>query len=154
MGVRGARFRSRFEQGSSVLIDTAPLIYHLEDIEPWSQLTTMAFDLIASEQVTGFLSAVSVTEFLVKPFAGGPQTAEAAERFLLSMPNVTIAPVDHAIARRAAELRARYRGRTPDALIIATALVLGTRRILTNDSSLERYEPEGVEILLLSRFVV
>lgn len=153
MGVRGARFRARFEKGTSVLIDTAPLIYHLEDVEPWSDLTTMAFDLLASEQVSGFLSAVSVTELLVKPFAAGEQTAEAAERFLLSIPNVAIAPVDYAIARRAAALRARYHARTPDALIVATALVLGIDRILTNDFRLEAYEPEGIEILLLSRFV-
>lgn len=88
MGVRGARFRARFEKGTSVLIDTAPLIYHLEDVEPWSDLTTMAFDLIANEEVNGFLSAV------------------------------------------------------------------GIERILTNDVRLETYEPEGVDILLLSRFVV
>lgn len=154
MGVRGARFRSRFEKDTSVLIDTAPLIYHLEDVEPWSALTTMAFDLIASEQVSGFISAVSVAELLVKPFAAGAQTAESAERFLLSIPNVAIAPVDYAISRRAADLRARYRARTPDALIIATALILGIDRILTNDVRLEAYESEGVEILLLSRFVV
>ena len=154
MGVRGVRFRSRFAKGTSVLIDTAPLIYHLEDVEPWSALTTMAFDLIASEQVSGFISAVSVAELLVKPFAAGAQTAESAERFLLSIPNVAIAPVDYAISRRAADLRARYRARTPDALIIATALILGIDRILTNDVRLEAYESEGVEILLLSRFVV
>lgn len=154
MGVRAARFRARLEKGSSVLIDTAPLIYHLEDVEPWSELTTMSFNLIANEQVKGFLSAVSVTELMVKPMAAGEQTAEAAERFLLSIPNVTIAPVDYAIALRAADLRARYHGRTPDALIIATALVLGIERVLTNDARLEAYEPEGLEILLLSRFVV
>lgn len=154
MGVRAARFRSRFESGSSVLIDTAPLIYHLEDLEPWSELTTIAFDLIASEHVSGVISAISVAELLVKPFQDPAGRVQSVERFLLSIPNVTIAGVDYEVARKAAELRARSRLRTPDALLVATAIVLGIDLLLTNDSRIEApAEAEGVTIVLMSRFV-
>lgn len=58
------------------------------------------------------------------------------------------------ILKRVLASRSGGRARTPDALIIATALVLGIEGIQTNDVRLEAYEPEGVDILLLSRFVV
>ena len=152
--MRGARFRSRFETGSSVLIDTAPLIYHLEDIQPWSELTTIAFDLIAADQVKGFVSAISVAELLVKPLAAGAETAAPVEAFLLSMPNTTIAGIDYEVARKAAQVRARSTLRTADALLVATAIVLGIDLLLTNDGRLEpAAESEGVKIILLSRFI-
>jgi len=154
VGVRGARFRSRFETGSSVLIDTAPLIYHLEDIQPWSELTTIAFDLIAADQVKGFVSAISVAELLVKPLVAGAETAAPVEAFLLSMPNTTIAGIDYEVARKAAQVRARSTLRTADALLVATAIVLGIDLLLTNDGRLEpAAESEGVKIILLSRFI-
>jgi predicted nucleic acid-binding protein len=151
--VRASRFRDRFAKGSSVLIDTAPLIYHLEDIEPWSELTTIAFELIGAGDLQGFLSSVSVAELMIKPFEKGAATATAAEQFLLSMPNVTIAPVDYSVAVRAAELRARLRLRMPDALIGATGITLGVDRILTNDARLEACETGAMSVVLLSRFV-
>jgi len=152
--VRGARFRSRFETGSSVLIDTAPLIYHLEDIQPWSDLTTIAFDLIAADEVKGFVSAISVAELLVKPLVAGAETAAPVEAFLLSMPNTTIAGIDYEVARKAAQVRARSTLRTPDTLLVATAIVLGIDLLLTNDGRLEAAaESEGVKIILLSRFI-
>ena len=152
--MRGARFRSRFETGSSVLIDTAPLIYHLEDIQPWSDLTTIAFDLIAADEVKGFVSAISVAELLVKPLVAGAETAAPVEAFLLSMPNTTIAGIDYEVARKAAQVRARSTLRTPDTLLVATAIVLGIDLLLTNDGRLEAAaESEGVKIILLSRFI-
>jgi len=46
--------------------------------------------------------------------------------------------VDGMIAERAADLRARYNLRTPDAIHIATAIVAGCDAFLTNDLALRR----------------
>ncbi len=46
--------------------------------------------------------------------------------------------IDFGIAESAAELRARYNLRTPDALQIAAALSVGCEAFLTNDVTLKR----------------
>jgi predicted nucleic acid-binding protein len=47
-------------------------------------------------------------------------------------------PVTASIAERAAELRAQFRLRTPDALQLATVIEAGGQAFLTNDSGLRR----------------
>lgn len=153
MAVTRSRFTARLKRSSSLLIDTAPLIYHLEDIEPWSELTDIALGLIGDGVVAGVLSTISVTELLVKPFQlSHPDRIAACEEFLLAMPNTTIVAPDFRIARRGAELRARHNLRMPDALICATALDRGAV-LLTNDDALDRAGIDGLEILLMSRYV-
>ena len=57
---------------------------------------------------------------------------------LRSTRRVRLVSVDETVAGRAADLRARYNLRTPDALHIATALVAGCDAVLTNDLRLKR----------------
>lgn len=150
--MRRAALRSRLRESGGVLIDTAPLIYHLEGIEPWTDLTTTALDLFATEEVEAFISVVSVSEFLVKPFEAGPAVTASAESFLLSIPGTTVIDIDYRIAREAAAVRSRVRLRTPDALIAATAIVHGIPALLTNDDRLESLRSEGIQVVLLSRY--
>jgi predicted nucleic acid-binding protein len=56
------------------------------------------------------------------------------------------------VARRAAQLRARYRLRPADALQVATALVHGATAFVTNDRSLTRLRP-ALDVVLLDEFV-
>ncbi|WP_404987325.1 type II toxin-antitoxin system VapC family toxin [Candidatus Hadarchaeum sp.] len=55
--------------------------------------------------------------------------------------------MDAAIAERAADLRARYGLRTPDALQVATALHAGATAFLTNDARLKAVRE--LEVVLL-----
>jgi predicted nucleic acid-binding protein len=53
---------------------------------------------------------------------------------LTTFPHLTLVPIDQAMAREAAELRARYPAlRTPDALAIAAGLAHGATLYVTND---------------------
>lgn len=57
---------------------------------------------------------------------------------MLYSPDFEVVPIDLNVAERAAELRARYGLRTPDALQIAAALSSGCEAFLTNDAKLQR----------------
>lgn len=74
-------------------------------------------------------------ECLVWPFRAGATVAARMEAFIDELP-ATIRGTDRAIARRAAELRARYGRRLPlpDALVVATALSVGADRVVTTDA--------------------
>jgi len=77
---------------------------------------------------------VTVAEVLVRPARSGNATlhAEILE-FMTQLPGLRLEPLDLRIAQRAATLRARYRMRLADALIVGTGLVAGASRIVSND---------------------
>lgn len=58
--------------------------------------------------------------------------------------------VDRAIARRAADLRARRRLRPADSLQIATALEAGATHVVTNDHDVRRVAE--IRVMLLDSF--
>ena len=62
--------------------------------------------------------------------------AQEYRNVLLQSPNLTPVPLDAGIAEQAAELRAQYKLRTPDAIQLATALRSGAPWFLTSDADL------------------
>ena len=79
--------------------------------------------------------ASAYAEILVAPLRQGAAGGDAVDAFLDALP-VSVEPATREIARRAAELRARHgaRLRLPDALVVATAVVLDARRVVTTDA--------------------
>ncbi len=154
MAVKLARFLAELRKFRRVGLDTSTLIYHLEDVEPYSELTEAAFAAIAGGSPGGILSTISAAELLVQPFAERqPERVLSCERFLLSFPNTALRPPSYPIAKEAARLRAAYGIRTPDALLVATTLVEHGEAFLTNDRGLRRLKGEGLAILVLDEFV-
>jgi predicted nucleic acid-binding protein len=154
VAVKLARFLSEFRRFRRVGLDTSTLIYHLEDVEPYSELTAAAFTAIAEGAPAGILSTISATELLVQPFAENQkERVLSCERFLLSFPNTALIPPSYPIAKEAARLRAAYGIRTPDALLVATTLAERGQGFLTNDRDLRRLRGEGLAVLVLDEFV-
>ncbi len=154
MGLKQTRFASELRRLNKVGLDTSILIYHLEDIEPYADLTEVAFSAIAEGLPRAVLSMISITELLVQPFAKGEEDrTRIFEQFILSLPNTDLIPPTYSIAREAARLRAKYAIRTPDALLISTALSEKVEAFLTNDSRLRSLKAEGVNILVLDDFL-
>ncbi len=148
-----ARFLADLKKFRYIGLDTAILIYHLEDIAPYGKLTEEAFGLMVSGSFTGLLSAISVTELMVKPFtAGDPARVTVCEIFIQSMPHLVVVPIDIGIAKEGARLRSQYALRTPDALILASAMSEGAQAFLTNDTRLRRVEREGITIIVLDDY--
>lgn len=154
MGVKRTKFLAELKRFPKVGLDSSILIYHLEDVEPYSDLTEAAFAAIAEGFPGAVLSTISVTELLVQPLAEGQKDRVVAfERFVLSLPNTALIPPSYPIAKEAARLRARYGIRTPDALLIATALGEEAQAFLTNDSHLRRLKAEGIAVVVLDDYV-
>lgn len=74
-------------------------------------------------------------ECLVSPSRSGPAAVAIVDRFLDALP-ARIEPAAREIGAEAALLRATHGPalRLPDALVVATALVLGADRIMTTDA--------------------
>jgi len=154
MGVKQARFATELRKLNKVGLDTSILIYHLEDIEPYADLTEATFSAVAEGSVRAVLSMISITELLVQPFAKGEDDRVTIfEQFILSLPNTDLIAPTYTITKEAARLRAKYAIRTPDALLISTALSEKAEAFLTNDSRLRSLKAEGISILILDDFL-
>lgn len=154
MGIKRAEFVVALDRLSRVGLDSSILIYHLEDMIPYAELTEVAFAALGEGSLTAVLSTISVTELLVRPFAEDRAERIAIfERFVLSLPNTTLISPGYATAKVAARLRAKYNIRTPDALLVATALEEQAAAFLTNDSRLRRLQAEGITIVILDDYI-
>jgi predicted nucleic acid-binding protein len=151
---KNKRLATDLARARKVGLDSSILIYHLEGLAPYAELTETLFSLLAQGMFMAVISTISITELLVKPFSEGNTTAiTVCERFLHELPHTAIVAPHSAIAREAARLRAYYKLRTPDALVLGTALVEEAKAFLTNDADLKRVHKEGLVILLLEDYL-
>lgn len=129
-------------------LDTAPIIYFVEAHPHYDALVTEIFQRIAHGKLAGVTSTLTLTEVLIHPLRQARVDLQAQYRDLLTTSaNFYLISIDPAIAERAADLRARYNLRTPDALQITAALAAGCQAFLTNDQTLKRVIELPVVIL-------
>lgn len=130
-----ATLEAAVEAGVLIVLDTSAVLAYLDGSEVASPAAAYVFDeLIWSGRDRGLVSPITVTETLVRPFRSGSSVAiGTADTFLGSFPNLSIAPVDYAVGREAARVRALSGLPTADAIIIATAVVHEAALIVGND---------------------
>jgi predicted nucleic acid-binding protein len=129
-------------------LDTAPIIYFVEANPRYDALVTAIFQRIANGDIEAVTSALTLTEVLALPMQKQrSDLCRAYKTLLTSAEHFTLVSIDSGIAERAAELRARYQLRTPDALQIATSLAKDCQAFLTNDKSLHRITEIPVVVL-------
>ncbi|MBM4080282.1 MAG: type II toxin-antitoxin system VapC family toxin [Planctomycetes bacterium] len=128
--------------------DTAPVIYFVEAHPRYDALVTEVFQRVASRALDGVTSVITLTEVLVQPIRRGNIRLQQEYRdLLLRSDNFEVRPIDVSVAEVAADLRARYRLRTPDAMQAAAALAGGCQAFLTNDPLLKRVAELRVLVL-------
>jgi predicted nucleic acid-binding protein len=129
-------------------LDTAPFIYFLERNPAYIDLVREVVRRISSGSLSGHTSVITLAEVLVQPLRqGDTRLAQHYRRFLSRSRNLTLEPITADVAKQAAELRARYGLRTPDALQIAAALSGGCSAFLTNDGQHKRVTELQVLVL-------
>lgn len=120
--------------GQVVAIDTAPLIYFIEQRAPYIDALRPFFQAADRGDFRVIASSLVLLEVLVHPIRRGDEAlAHKYNDILLSAKNIETLPVLPLTAQAAAELRADSNLKTPDAIHLATALTNGATAFLTND---------------------
>jgi predicted nucleic acid-binding protein len=133
------RIHERLADHKIIGLDTSCLIYHLEANPRYLALTRELLTGVQAGRWTAIVSTVTLMEVCVRPWQlERPAVAREYETLLVNFPNLILADVTRDVARQAAQLRARYRLRPADALLVATALLGRTTVWLTNDHELRR----------------
>jgi predicted nucleic acid-binding protein len=123
--------------GKLVFIDTAPLIYYIEDNKSYREILAEFMDLVEAGDVSLVSSTLTLLEVLVQPLrVNRHDIVKNYEEILTRSQSLQLFELDIIGGRRAAEIRARYNFKTPDAIQLAIALITKADIFLTNDKKL------------------
>ena len=110
-------------QGVIVALDTAPLIYFIEENPTYLEMMRLFFRALNQGEFRVITSVVTIPEVLVYPLRQGNITlAQQYRDILFNSQGLTTIEVVPNIAETAAQLRADYNLKTPDAIQMATAI--------------------------------
>ena len=139
-------------RGATVGLDTAPLIYLIEENPIYLPVVRPFFEALDRAEFQIVTSVLTLTEVLVHPMRHGDhELADQYRRILLHAGRIATKPVSEGVAEEAAQLRAHHGLRTPDAIQLATSIRAGASFFLTNDSRLPGIA--SLKILILNQLV-
>jgi len=131
-----------------VALDTVVFIYWIEESPAYLSQIEPLFQAVDRGEIEIVTSAITLLEVLVVSYRAGNVTlAERYEQLLTRAPHLGLVEVDRHQLRAAAQLRAAYGVRTPDALQMAAALAARATTLITNDRRLPSLP--GLEVLQL-----
>ena len=122
-----------------VFVDTAPIIYYLENSALYMNSVKKFFEKCIKENIQVVTSAITIEEYLVFPYSSGKiEFADNFKRFIEYM-NIMVVDIDSNIAEQGAKIGGKYKNfKAMDALQIATAIVSGCDMFFTNDKQLRQ----------------
>jgi predicted nucleic acid-binding protein len=124
---------------SRLFLDTAPIIYLVEQNPTYLDRVKAIFQAIDDGQISAVTSPVSLAECLVHPIRHNlPQLQRAFVALVVGGANTTFVTINQRTGEEAARLRAQYNVSLPDALQLAAAISEGCDTFLTNDAQLKR----------------
>lgn len=130
-----------------LFLDTAPVIYHVENVAGYSALTDEVFLRLRAGQFKAVTSPITLAECLVQPYRNGDATlAQQFVNVVTQGINTHYVGID-TLTLHAAELRAHYNFSLPDAFQVAVAIASGCDAFLTNDLTLKRVTEITVLVL-------
>ena len=136
----------------AVAIDTAILIYFIEEHARFLPLLLPLFEEADRGRRELVTSAVTLLEVLVVPYrAGDVQLAERYELLLTASRGIRMVDISREQLRAAAHLRAVIGVKTPDALQLVCAVGTGCKTFLTNDRELPTIP--GLRVIQLSSYL-
>lgn len=140
-------------QGQIVGLDSAPLIYFIEQNPTYLEMVRFFFRALDRGDFRVVTSVLTLSEVLVYPLRqGNAALAQEYLDILFYQQGLSTIEVTSDIAQAAAQLRAVHNLRTPDAVQMATAIHGGASFFLTNDARLPSLP--GLTVLVLEQLRV
>lgn len=133
-------------ENALLLIDSAPLIYMLEDHPELAAVFRPVFEAHGEGLVRLAVTTVTLAEVLTGPLSARDEVL--AERYRATLKSWFVVDLDAEIAESAARLRTACRLKLADAVQAASALAIGADALVTHDrdfSALRDLRVLGVE---------
>ncbi len=133
--------------GSKVYVDTAVLIYTLEVNTDYFDLLKPLWIMFQAQEIELISSELILMEVLVLPLRNKDESLISDYEQLLLNSSMQLVPIEQAILRQAANLRANNSLKTPDAIHAATAISTNCDLFITNDKGFRNLSNLPVVIL-------
>lgn len=117
-----------------VYLDTSVFIYFIENHPRYYDLCDAVFKSLEDGRIEAATSTLTMLEVLVQPYR--LKRDDLVLKFyalLTTYPHLTWIPMTLDISDRAAQLRAEYNLKTPDAIQLASAISSGAAVVICND---------------------
>ena len=135
-------------QNKTVFLDTAPVIYYIEENKKYSSLLDKLFVANQQNKFQFSTSVLTLMELLVHPIRRNEtKLIKEYEKILCNSSSLDIYEISIEIAKRAGKIRAEYNFKTPDSIQLATAVLSHSEFFLTNDKSLKSFKDIVIIIL-------
>jgi predicted nucleic acid-binding protein len=134
-------------QSGHVYLDTSPIIYSVEKIDPYRSLLQPLWVAAQNGQFTLVGSELLLLETLIKPVQQKDTVLEKSFRQLLASREFQLLPITSQVLEQAVSLRASLGIKTPDAIHAATALLANSDLFVTNDKVFHRVPKLNVVVL-------
>lgn len=122
-----------------VFVDTAPIIYYLENSALYMKPIKRFFEKCLRENIKIVTSAITIEEYLVFPYSSGKMELVNNFKNFIRYMDIEVVDIDSNIAEEGAKIRGLYKGfKAMDALQIAVAVVSGCDMLFTNDKQLRQ----------------
>jgi predicted nucleic acid-binding protein len=127
---------SRLPAGALVLVDSAPIIYHLEGHPKLGPRFLPLFERHAAGEIAFAVTTVTLAEVLTGPLRAGEEAL--AKRYRAALESWQMVDLTAEIAESAARLRAALKLRLPDAIQAASAIAINADALATHDRDFSR----------------
>ena len=128
-------------------VDTALFIYFIEQHAEYHGRVRRLFEAASTGDRELVTSAMTLLELLVVPYRTGNLTlAERYEAVLSRSRGLLMVDIDRHVLRAAAQIRAVYGTRPPDAIQLASAALHRCSAFITND---RRLPDAGIQVIQL-----
>ena len=135
-----------------VALDTQIFIYFIEEDGRFLPLVKPLFETVDRGDLVGVTSGLSLMEVLVGPCRSGNSAfADRYEALLTHGRGLRFIEIDRRLLKAAAQLRATFKLKPPDAIQVAAALVSGCNSFLTNDRRIPAVA--GLKILQVKNYL-
>jgi len=146
------RLDSMLRRHKRIALDTSIFIYQFEENRQYLPLTDRIFGWLEKPGSRAITSTLTMTELLVQPYReSNRQRVSIFYALLSTYPNLEWIAPNLEIADRAAQIRAVYNLKTPDAIQAATSRYASATALITNDPVFERVE--ALETIVLEKLL-
>ncbi len=145
----GAEELKKLVGGKRLTIESSLFILALENNQEFP-LAAELFRILSKSKAEAYASVLVIIELMNKTYeVGSLERIPAQLDFISGGGLIALVNVDRAIALKAAEIRAKYHLKTPDAIHLATALEQNCELFLTADKDYNRAATSGLKIVVM-----
>ena len=131
-----------------IYLDTSPIIYSVEKHPDFSPLLLPLWAAAKTSPIKIVTSELALLETFVGPLKNNDLVLLSRYEQTLKSADFELLPISEALLRDAANLRAQFNLKTPDAIHAATGLHASCVQFITNDGIFRRVT--GLKVVVLS----